>query len=104
MEETTMVTIMRTLGIAPGKTGEAIAFANQIVKDIKEKYGATAELLMPIGGNPARIAFRINYENMAQWEALTAKFMADADLQGTIAKNSGNFLPGSANDEIWRTI
>ena len=48
-----MISIMRTAAIAPGKTGDAIAFAHQIAKHLKEKYGVTVELLMPVGGNPA---------------------------------------------------
>ncbi len=99
-----MVTIMRTAAIAPGKTGDAIAFANQIAKHIKEKYGTTVELLMPVGGNPGRIAWRMGYESLAQWETLAAKLMADSDYMAAIAKNSATFLPGSVHDEIWRTI
>ena len=89
---------------APGKTGDAIAFANQIAKYIKEKYGTTFELLMPIGGNPNRIAWHARYESLVQLEALTAKLAADTDYMGVIAKNSATFLPGSVHDEIWRTI
>jgi hypothetical protein len=59
---------------------------------------------MPIGGNPGRIAWHARYESLGQWEALTAKLIADTDYMGTIAKNSGTFLPGSVHDEIWRTI
>jgi hypothetical protein len=97
-----MVTIRRTAAIALGKTGEAIAFANQIAKHLKEKYSTTLELLMPVGVNPARIAWRMGFESLAQWEALVGKIMADADY--TVAKNSATFLPGSVHDDIWRTL
>jgi hypothetical protein len=99
-----MITIIRSASIAPGKTGDAIAFANQIAKYFKEKYGTTLELLMPIGGNPNRIAWHARYESLGQLEALTAKLTADTDYMGLIAKNSATFLPGSVHDEIWRTI
>jgi hypothetical protein len=32
-----MISIMRTAAIAPGKTGDAIAFAQQIAKHLKRK-------------------------------------------------------------------
>ena len=99
-----MITFIRSASIAPGKTGDAIAFANQIGKHIKENYGVTLELLMPLGGNPNRIAWHARYETLAQVEALGAKLLADAEYMGTIAKNSATFLPGSVHDEIWRTI
>jgi hypothetical protein len=100
----TMITFIRSASIAPGKTGDAIAFAHQIGKHIKEKYGITVELLMPVGGNPNRIAWHAHYESLAQLEALAAKLLADTEYMGTIAKNSATWLPGSVHDEIWRTI
>ena len=99
-----MVTVVRTGAIAPGKTAEALTFAHQISKLIKEKHGVTIELLVPVGGNPGRIAWRSAYESLAQWEALATKLIADAEYMEAIAKNSATFLPGSINDEIWRTL
>lgn len=99
-----MITFTRSASIAPGKTGEAITFAHQMAKLIKEKYGTTLELLVPIGGNPNRIAWYARYESLAQWEALANKLIADTEYMGAIAKNSATFLPGSVYDEIWRTL
>lgn len=99
-----MITTIRTASIAPGKTGDAIAFANQMAKLAKEKYGKTFTLLMPVGGNPGRIAWLATYESLTEWEALMAKVMADAEYWEAVAKNSATFLPGSVNDEFWRTI
>jgi hypothetical protein len=99
-----MITFVRSAAIAPGKTIEAITFGKLIARHIQDKYGTTIELLMPIGGNPNRIAWRTHYESLAQWESLAAKLIADAEYMGTIAKNSETFLPGSVLDEIWQTI
>jgi len=99
-----MITMIRVAVIAPGKIGDALTFAHEISQYVKEKYGMTIEVLMPIGGNPSRIGWRIGYESMAQFESLMATFLADADYQKMIAKNSATFLPGSIHDEIWRSI
>lgn len=99
-----MITFTRTASIAPGKTREAIAFANQIAKLVKDKYGTTLELLVPVGGNPNRIAWHARYESLAQWEGLAAKLIADSDYMAVIAQNSATFLPGSICDEIWRLL
>jgi len=99
-----MITQIRSAAIAPGKTGEAIAYARTIAKLVKEKYGTAAEILMPIGGNPGRIAWRLNYESMAQFEALSAKILTDPEYLGAVAAGSANFLPGSVYDDFWRTI
>ncbi len=99
-----MVTVIRTGTIAPGKTGEALAFAHQISKLIKEKHGVAIELLVPVGGNPGRIGFRSNYAGLGEWETLSAKLLADTECLAVIAANSAVFLPGSVSDDIWRTL
>jgi hypothetical protein len=101
---TTMVTVIRTGAIAPGKTADALAFAHQITKLIKEKHGVPIELLVPVGGNPGRIAFKSNYQGLGEWETISAKLLADADYLAAIASNAAIFLPGSIHDEIWRTL
>lgn len=99
-----MINFTRTALIAPGKTGDAIGFANQIAKYIKDKYGTTIELLIPIGGNPNRIAWSARYQSLSEWEVLSAKLITDTEYMGMIVKNSSTFLPGSLHDEFWRTL
>ena len=99
-----MIAITRTASIAPGKTGDAMAYGHEIAKYIKEKHGATFEVLMPIGGNPARIAWHARLANLGEWEALTAKLMADKQYMEIVSKQSSTFLPGSVRDHFWRTI
>lgn len=99
-----MITFIRTGSISQGKTREALAFAHQMAKIIKEKFGTTLEIALPIGGNPNRIAWHGRFESLAQWESLSAKLATDADCQAAIAQNSATFLPGSIHDEFWRTL
>jgi hypothetical protein len=54
-----------------------------VARHIREKYGTTLELLMPIGGNPEGS----RYQSLGEWETLSAKL-----------------LPGSVHDELWRTM
>jgi hypothetical protein len=99
-----MIVITRTASIAPGKTGEAVLFGHQIAKYIKEAHGVSLEVLMPIGGNPARIAWHARYDSLAQWETLTAKLLADTSYMELVSKHASTFLPASVNDHIWRTM
>jgi hypothetical protein len=99
-----MITFTRTASIAPGKTADAVAFGHEVAKYIKEKHGTTLEVLMPIGGNPARIAWHTKYESLGQWETLTAKLLADKTYMEIVSKHAATFLPGSVCDHIWRTI
>jgi hypothetical protein len=99
-----MIAFARTASIAPGKVSDAVAFANQMAKYIKDKYGRTLQIFMPVGGNPYRIEWRTSYQDLAELESVSAKLMADTEYLGLIAKNSATFLPGSAHDEIWKSI
>jgi hypothetical protein len=99
-----MIYITRTATIAPGKTGDALAFAHNIAKLLKDKHNMALEVMMPVGGNPNRIGWLGRYENLAQWEALVAKLLTDADYMEAVAKAKDTFLPGTVNDDIWRTI
>jgi hypothetical protein len=99
-----MITITRTASITPGKTGDAVAFGHQVATYIKERHGTAFEVLLPVGGNPARIAWYARYESLAQWEALTAKLLADKTYMELVSKHAGTFLPGSVCDHIWRTV
>jgi hypothetical protein len=99
-----MIAVTRTASIALGKTGNAVAFGHQVAKYIKDRHGVTLEVLMPIGGNPARIAWHMRYQSLAEWEALTAKLLADKEYMELVSKHSDAFLPGSIRDSFWRTI
>jgi hypothetical protein len=99
-----MIAFTRSASIAPGKTADAIRFGQEVAKFIKEKHGITLELLMPIGGNPGRIAWHCRFEGLAQWESLIGKLMADKKYLNLVAQSSDAFLPGSVHDDIWRTI
>jgi hypothetical protein len=51
-----MIAFVRSYSIMPGKTPDAVAVAHKIKKHAKEKHGFEINLIMPIGGNPNRIA------------------------------------------------
>jgi len=99
-----MIAFTRSASIAPGKTADALRFGHDVAKFVKDKHGITLELLMPIGGNPSRIAWHCRFEGLTQWESLIGKLMADKKYLDLVAKSSDAFLPGSVHDDIWRTI
>ena len=99
-----MVYFSRTASIVPGKAGEAIAFGNLIAKYIKETYGTTLEDLVPIGGDPNRIAWHTHYESLADWEAVTANLTTDKLYMEMVSKQANTFLAGSVRDDLWRTV
>lgn len=99
-----MIRFVRSASIAPGKLGDAIAFAKQVSEFIKRQYGVPLEVMLPVGGNPNRIAWRAEYESLGAMDAMQTKMLADREYLELVAKGSANFIAGSVNDVIWRTI
>jgi len=99
-----MIAFNRTAAIAPGKTSSSIGFAHEIAAYIKEAYGVELEVLLPIGGNPNRIAWSARYKDLAAMDAVNAKMLADKHYWEIVSKASDNFLPGSVRDSMWRTV
>jgi hypothetical protein len=103
-KETTMFFFSRTASIAPGKASDAIAFGHLIAKYIKETYGTTLEVLVPIGGDPNRIAWHACYDSVAEWDAVTTKLLTDKLYVELVSKQNNTFLPGSVHDALWRSL
>jgi hypothetical protein len=99
-----MIAFNRVACIAPGKTSSAIAFAHEITAYMKESYGVDLEVLLPIGGNPQRIAWSARYKDLAALEAVNTKILGDKKYWEIVGKNTDNFLPGSPRDSLWRTL
>jgi len=98
-----MIRFVRTASIAPGKLGSALVFAKQISGYLEKQYALKLEVMLPVGGNPHRVAWRSEYANLAAMEEAQAKFMADPKYLELLATGADNFIAGSLNDSIWRT-
>jgi hypothetical protein len=99
-----MIAFNRVVGIAPGKTASAIGFAHEIAAYFKSSYGVDLEVLLPIGGNPQRIAWSARYKDLAQMDAVQQKMLQDQQYLAMVGKGVENFVGGSMHDTIWRTL
>jgi hypothetical protein len=62
------------------------------------------EVLVPIGGNPQRVAWSVRYKDLAAYEVVGNKLRDDKQYWEIVSKNSGLFLPGSIRDSFWRVV
>jgi len=99
-----MIRFVRTATIAPGKLGDALVFAKQITDYVGKTYGQKLEVMVPIGGNPLRIAWRTEYADLAELEAFTTKTMSDPKYAELLKTGGTNFVAGPLNDSIWKTV
>jgi hypothetical protein len=99
-----MIRFVRTAGIAPGRQGDSVIFAKQIVDYIGKNFGVKFEVMLPIGGNPNRIAWRTEYTNLSAFEDLVTRSTADPKYMELVKSGAANFIAGSVQDSIWRTL
>jgi hypothetical protein len=99
-----MIRFVRTASVAPGKLGNALEFAKKISAFLAKEHGVHLEVMVPIGGNPHRIAWRTEYPDLATMEKFNAKSMADPKYLKLLSEGGENFIAGSVNDAIWRTM
>jgi hypothetical protein len=76
---------------APGKTSNAIKFAHEITAYVKEAYKIELEILLPIGGNPQRIAWTTRYKDLAAFDAVSSKLLSDKHYWEVVGKGADNF-------------
>ena len=99
-----MIRFVRTASIAPGKLGDALAFAKQVSDYIGTQFGVRLEVMMPVGGNPNRVAWRAEYPSLGAMEEMLNRMLADSKYLEIVGKGAANFIAGSVNDSIWRTL
>jgi hypothetical protein len=99
-----MIRLVRTASIAPGKLGDSIVFAKQISAFIEKQTGIPLGVMLPVAGNPHRIAWRSEYPNLGVMEEMNSKLMGDPKYLELLSKGKDLFIAGSLNDAIWRTI
>ena len=102
--EIQMIVFNKMACIAPGKMASALGHAHEIAAYVKSTYGADVEVLLPIGGNPQRVAWSVRYKDLAAYEVVNTKLREDKHYWEMVSKNSDNFLPGSVRDSFWRVI
>ena len=99
-----MIYVTRTGSIAPGKAVAAHAFAQKAANHWKREWDRTLEVRRPVGGNPNRIAWVTQYKDLAEFDAVTLKSLADPKYTELLVTAGELFIPGSIHDDIWRTV
>jgi hypothetical protein len=99
-----MIHFTRTTSIAPGKVADALAFAGEMTEYLSSSYGQKMQLMMPVGGNPHRLCFYSSYDSLGDMEKFQSRTMGDAKYLSILGKGAGIFIPGSAHDDIWRSV
>ena len=95
---------VRTASVAPGKLGTSIAFAKQISEYIGQHFDVKMQVMMPLGGNPHRLAWKTDFASLSAMDEFQSKLLADPKYMEMLHKSGDLFIAGSLNDDIWRTM
>ncbi len=98
-----MIAFVRTANINPGRNAGAAAFSREIAAHFKKHYDVDLEVLVPIGGNPMRMAWATRYRDLAALEALRERLAGDTAYWAMLDQHAGDFQAGSMHDAIWKT-
>jgi hypothetical protein len=70
----------------------------------KQKTGVEMRIMMPVSGNPWRICFLSEFENLTAVDAFQAQLRGDQKYRELLVEGSDYFIAGSITDEFWRTV
>ncbi len=102
-----MITFIRTSSCPADKFAAGMAFAREIAAYVKNKVGVDLRVQVPpTGGNPFRLRWVSQYENLASYEQLMQKLLSDPKYMELAGKASGQgiTIPGTAFDEVWLDV
>jgi len=97
-----MITVIRTTTFIPGKT-EAFAIANEIAKQASRVLGRPVRVGTPIGANLNGICWIAQFDSLAQMEEGMSKIPGDAQYMAAVKSAEGVWVPGSLQEQLFRT-
>jgi hypothetical protein len=99
-----MITFVRTIVAAPGKSLDVVAQAKEMAALVKRVTGADLAVGAALGGTFGEIAWITHYESLAQMDEANVKMMADPEFRVASKKFENLLVPGASRDHIWRHI
>ncbi len=99
-----MIAFNRMANIAPGKTIQGIAFAHEIRAHMLQAFKVDLEVMLPIGGNPQRIAWSTRYADLAALDKVNLGVQSDKKFWEILNNSADCFIGGSMHDSIWRGV
>ena len=98
-----MIRFIRTAAIAPGITLEAIGYAKEVAAYL-ETLGISTQVMVPVGGNPQRIGWLYECDDMTALDEAMQRMNGDPGYHAMAPRGGPLFIGGSFEDAIWRTI
>lgn len=99
-----MITWIRSASIAPGQVPDAMAFVKKATALIERKHGIRIVVSRPIAGNPTRLFWSSQHDDLQAYARDHGIIGADAEFLQMLGASSHCFIAGTTHDEILQTI
>ena len=97
-----MITWIRSAAIAPGKPADAFASVKKAKKLIEDKHDIRIIVSRPLAGNPTRIFWYSQHDDLQAYEREHQKINTDAEFLQMLGEASHCFIAGSTHDGLLR--
>lgn len=99
-----MIAFSRTASYTAKTFGSAMAFAHEVCGQVKKVTGVDVRVSVAVAGNPQRIRWSAEFDNLGALEAAMKKLMSDQAYLQMVAQASDSFIEGSLVDEMWASV
>jgi len=96
-----MINFHRTACVKNGMMVAALGVAQEFIPIMKKVADMDVRLELPVGGNPWRIRWTIQYADLNAMSAATTKLMANPDYVALLGKIAEYLISGASVDEVW---
>ncbi len=96
-----MINFHRTACVKNGMMTDALGVAQEFIPIMKKVADLDVRIELPVGGNPWRIRWSIQYADLNSMSAATTKLMANSDYVSSLSKIAAYLISGASVDEVW---
>lgn len=97
-----MIVFTSSARIAPGKSGTALAFAQELAEHFDKIHDVQLNVLRPLNGNRGRVAWSSKYESLEALRAFRDRLARDAAYWALRERHRDDFVLGSVKTSIWQ--
>jgi hypothetical protein len=99
--EQAMIVFTRQAIPVAGKLSESTNFAKERAAAINKLYGVEVDVFTCLGGNAGQFNMVSRHENLAEFEELRRKIIADSGAGKLPTPGQGMLVDGSTMDRLW---
>lgn len=99
-----MIHFQRTACVKSGVLPQALGVAREFAASAERIAGVDLQVTTPVGGNPWRIRWQMQFPDLNTMDKAFAAMFADPGYVALLGKIGEYLISGASVDEIWREM